>query len=98
LWGQNELIEDARSDTEGMVITEVVPPYYLTDFKTVALYRGTLLKYNPTARPNFVSLEGFVDALVMVEGLKRPGRNRRAKGLSTESNRFTIWTSGSDHS
>ena len=26
------------------------------------------------AEPNFVSLEGFVDAMVLVEGLKRAGR------------------------
>ena len=31
-------------------------------------------KYMPSVRPNFVSLEGFVDAMVMVEGLKKAGK------------------------
>ena len=79
--GTDELILEAGDDAEGMVITQVVPPYYLTDLKGVALYRRTLSKYAPSARPNFVSLEGFVDAIVMVEGLKRAGKELTREGL-----------------
>jgi branched-chain amino acid transport system substrate-binding protein len=79
--GTDELIAEAGADAEGMVITQVVPPYYLTDFKTVALYRKTLLKYFPSVQPNFVSLEGFVDAMVLVEGLKRAGKDLTREGL-----------------
>jgi len=64
-----------------MVITQVVPPYYLTDYKTVALYRRTMQKYMPSTRPSFVSLEGFVDAMVMVEGLKKAGKEPTREGL-----------------
>src|SRR5712692_3610999 len=35
--GTDELIHEAGDDAEGMVITQVVPPYYLTELKTVAL-------------------------------------------------------------
>jgi branched-chain amino acid transport system substrate-binding protein len=79
--GTDELILEGGTDAEGVVITQVVPPYYLTDFKTVALYRRTLTKYFPNAQPNFVSLEGFVDALVLVEGLKRAGKDLTREGL-----------------
>jgi ABC-type branched-subunit amino acid transport system substrate-binding protein len=79
--GTDELILEGGTDAEGVVITQVVPPYYLTDFKTVALYRRTLTKYFPTAQPNFVSLEGFVDALVLVEGLRRAGKDLTREGL-----------------
>jgi branched-chain amino acid transport system substrate-binding protein len=79
--GTDELIQDAGADAEGTVITQVVPPYYLTDLKTVSLYRRMLQKYAPNARPNFVSLEGFVDALVMVEGLKKAGKDLTREGL-----------------
>jgi branched-chain amino acid transport system substrate-binding protein len=79
--GTDELIAEAGDDAEGMVITQVVPPYYLTDLKGVALYRRTLSKYAPSARPNFVSLEGFVDGMVMVEGLKRAGKELTRDGL-----------------
>jgi len=79
--GTDELIEEAGADAEGVVITQVVPPYYLTDLKAVALYRRSLEKYVPNARPNFVSLEGFVDAMVMVEGLKKAGKDLTREGL-----------------
>jgi branched-chain amino acid transport system substrate-binding protein len=79
--GTDDLIQAAGADAEGMVITQVVPPYYLTDLKTVALYRRTLQKYMPAVRPNFVSLEGFVDAMVMVEGLKKAGKDLTREGL-----------------
>jgi ABC-type branched-subunit amino acid transport system substrate-binding protein len=79
--GTDQLIAEAGEDAEGVVVTQVVPPYYLTDLKTVALYRRTLLKYKPSARPNFVSLEGFVDAMVMVEGLKKAGKELTREGL-----------------
>src|SRR5437899_11220267 len=73
--GTDDLIAEAGTDADGVVITQVVPPYYLTELKTVALYRRTLTKYFPSAQPNFVSLEGFVDAMVFVEGLKKAGKD-----------------------
>ncbi len=79
--GTDQLIREAGQDAEGMVITQVVPPYYLTDLKTVALYRRTMAKYYPSEQPSFVSLEGFVDAMVLVEGLKRAGRDLTHEGL-----------------
>jgi branched-chain amino acid transport system substrate-binding protein len=79
--GTDELILEAGADAEGVVITQVVPPYYLTELKTVALYRRTLAKYFPSAQPNFVSLEGFVDAMVLVEGFKRAGKDLTREGL-----------------
>ncbi|HYL62079.1 MAG TPA: ABC transporter substrate-binding protein [Candidatus Methylomirabilis sp.] len=79
--GTDELIQEAGADAEGMIITQVVPPYYLTDLKTVALYRRSLAKYFPSEPPNFVSLEGFVDAMVLAEGLKRAGKELTREGL-----------------
>ena len=79
--GTDELIQEAGESAEGMVITQVVPPYYLTDLKGVALYRRSLSKYAPASKPNFVSLEGFVDAMVLVEGLKRAGKEPTREGL-----------------
>jgi len=79
--GTEELISEAGEDADGMVVTQVVPPYYLTDLKTVALYRRALAQSAPTDRPSFVSLEGFVDAMVLVEGLKRAGKDLTRDGL-----------------
>ncbi len=79
--GTDDLIQQAGPDAEGIVVTQVVPPYYLTEYKTVALYRRTLGKYYPSAQPNFVSFEGFVDAMVLIEGLKKAGKELTREGL-----------------
>ena len=79
--GTDDLIQEAGADAEGMVVTQVVPPYYLTENKTVALYRRTLGKYYPSAQRNFVSLEGFVDAMVLMEGLQKAGKEPTREGL-----------------
>jgi branched-chain amino acid transport system substrate-binding protein len=79
--GTDELISQAGSDADGVVITQVVPPYYLTDLKGVAMYRRALTQFASREQPSFVSLEGFVDAMVLVEGLKRAGKELTREGL-----------------
>ena len=73
--GTEEFIKEAGADAEGTIITQVVPPYDRMDYPTVDLYRKNLAKYYPDSPPSFVSLEGFVDAMVLVEGLKRAGKD-----------------------
>lgn len=73
--GTEGLIRAAREDAEGTVITQVVPPYDRTDLPTVKLYREALQKYMGNTSPSFVSLEGFVDAMVLAQALERAGIN-----------------------
>lgn len=73
--GTEKFITEAGADAEGTIITQVMPPYDRTDYPTVALYRKCLAKYSPGEAPTFVSFEGFVDAMVVVEGLKRAGKD-----------------------
>jgi ABC-type branched-subunit amino acid transport system substrate-binding protein len=72
--GTEAYIKAMGKEGEGAVITQVVPPYTRTDLPAVALYLKSLKKYSPEAQPNFVSFEGFVNGMVLVEGLKRAGR------------------------
>jgi len=69
--GTEEFIKEAGQDAEGTIITQVMPPYDRTEYPTVALYRSCLAKYSPGEPPSFVSFEGFVDAMVMVEASNR---------------------------
>lgn len=71
--GTEALIKAAGNDAEGVVITQVVPPYDQTELPTVKLYRDSISKYMSSTQPSFVSLEGFVDALVVADGLKKAG-------------------------
>jgi branched-chain amino acid transport system substrate-binding protein len=73
--GTEGLIRAAGPDAEGVVVTQVVPAYDRVDLPTIKLYRGALEKYMSGASPSFVSLEGFVDAMVITEGLKAAGKD-----------------------
>ncbi len=72
--GTEGLLRAAPQDADGMIITQVVPPYDRTDLPTVKLYRDALVKYMGNTQPSFVSLEGFVDAMVLVDGLRAAGK------------------------
>ena len=53
--------------------------FWMSSFLRIRLDRkrgrkNTLSKFSPTAQPDFVNLKGFVDAMVLVEGLKRAGK------------------------
>ena len=73
--GTEAFAKAAGRDGEGVVITQVVPPPIRKDLPGVAQYLVALKKHAPDATPNFVSLEGYVNAAVLVEGLKRAGRD-----------------------
>ncbi len=55
---------------EGVIVTQVVPHFEST-LPGVAEYRHLLKAYRPEAAPDFVSLEGFIAAKILVEGLQR---------------------------
>lgn len=57
---------------EGVIVTQVVPPY-TSNATGVLKYRTLLKKYYPEYEPGFVSLEGFIAAEILVEGLRRAG-------------------------
>ncbi|HEU5232555.1 MAG TPA: ABC transporter substrate-binding protein [Terriglobales bacterium] len=71
--GTEALIKAAGNDAEGVVITQVVPPYDRTELPTVKLYRESIAKFMSSTQPSFVSLEGFIDALVVADGLRKAG-------------------------
>lgn len=73
--GTEAFINAAGKESEGTVITQVVPTYDQTDLPTVKLYRECLSKYMSATQPSFVSLEAFVNAMIIAEGLKRAGQN-----------------------
>lgn len=73
--GTESLIKTAGRDAEGMVISQVVPPLSRDDLTTVQLFKKLMAKYNPGTNPNFTSFEGFVDAMVLVDGLEAAGKD-----------------------
>ena len=57
----------------GVIVTQVVPAVD-SYASTVLKYKTALAKYFPGVLPDYVSLEGYVAGSLMLEGLKRAGR------------------------
>jgi branched-chain amino acid transport system substrate-binding protein len=56
----------------GVVVTQVVPS--VDSYASAILkYKTALAKYFPGETPDYVSLEGYVDGTLLLEGLKRAG-------------------------
>jgi ABC-type branched-subunit amino acid transport system substrate-binding protein len=70
----DELMLLGAKYANGVIVTQVVPP---VDGHSTAIlkYKAALAKYFPGENPDFVSLEGYIAGNVMVEGLKRAGRD-----------------------
>ena len=70
----------------GVIVTQVVPA--IDSYASAILkYKIALVKYFPGAPPDYVSLEGYVAASVLLEGVKRAGPHldteRLVEGLET---------------
>jgi branched-chain amino acid transport system substrate-binding protein len=56
----------------GVIVTQVVPA--VSGYSSVVLeYKNALAKYFPGEAPDYVSLEGYVAANVLIQGLRRAG-------------------------
>jgi ABC-type branched-subunit amino acid transport system substrate-binding protein len=66
-------------------VTQVVPPPESPESKTLLWgageYTELLARYYPGEPPNSVGLEGYINAKVLVEGLRRAGRELTRDGL-----------------
>ncbi|OGS16451.1 MAG: hypothetical protein A2251_06460 [Elusimicrobia bacterium RIFOXYA2_FULL_47_53] len=78
--GPEAFAKELGDKSERCVITQVVPPYEGSSLPIIAEYKDNLKKYYPDDAPNFVSLEGYLNAKILAEGIKRAGKN-----LSRES-------------
>lgn len=58
-----------------IIVTQVVPSPFSEELPGVKEYRELIKKYCPNDEPNFVALEGFVNAKVLVKALENAGRN-----------------------
>jgi branched-chain amino acid transport system substrate-binding protein len=58
--------------TAGAIVTQVVPA--VSGYSSVVLeYKNALAKYFPGEAPDYVSLEGYVSANILIQALKRTG-------------------------
>ena len=80
--GPDKLVQELGDAGEGVLITQVVPPP--TErilLPATEQYSRLLGKYYPQDQPNFVSFEGFINARVLIEALRRAGRDITREGF-----------------
>lgn len=70
-----KVIEDLKGMAAGLIVSQVLPQPERTHLKVVRDYQQHLQEFAPAAKPNYTSLEGYVAARVLVEGLSRAGNN-----------------------
>ena len=69
------IVDDLKDQARGLIMIQVLPAYWRTHLRIVDDYRAHLKAFDPSAKPNYTSLEGYIAARVLVEGLKRAGAN-----------------------
>ena len=82
--GSNELAEQLIQHgpryAEGVIVSQVVP-LPTSSASAILKYQEDLARYAPSEKPGFVSLEGYVAAKLLIEGLQRAGRNLNTDSL-----------------
>lgn len=76
-----KVIEDLKGESKGLIMSQVLPPPGKLHLRMISEYQQHLREYAPDAKPNYTSLEGYLSARVLVEGLRRAGGNPSARKL-----------------
>ncbi len=76
---------------KGVIVTQVVPAVD-SYASTVLRYKAALIRYFPGVAPDFVSLEGYVVGNLLLEGMKRAGRQLDTEKLVEALERCTTST------
>lgn len=70
--GSIPLLNELGDKAEGVIVTQVVP-HFEDSLAGIKQFRDDLASFNSGARPGFLSLEGYIAARILVEGLKKAG-------------------------
>lgn len=70
--GSTALRNALGPEGEGVIITQVVP-HFDSNLPLTREFLRDLKTYHPDTEPDFLSLEGYIDARIFIEGLKRAG-------------------------
>jgi ABC-type branched-subunit amino acid transport system substrate-binding protein len=103
--GSKALAAELGPEGRGVAVSQVVPFPWNTGASVVKEYQKALAADTGKENYSFTSLEGFIAAKVLVEGLRRAGRDVTREKLVTaletlndfDVGGFTVTYSGGDH-
>ncbi|WP_425397936.1 ABC transporter substrate-binding protein [Aeoliella sp.] len=90
--GAEPLAEALGEQGDGVIVTQVVP-HYDSHLPAVQRYHVALQEFDPSARPSFGSLEGYLSTQVLLTGLRRmegPIDRRALAGALEDLGEFDI--------
>src|ERR1700692_1234194 len=73
--GANALARELGPEGNGVIVSEVVPFPWDASVKVVADYQAAVRALDPTLKPDFVSLEGYLAGRLVVAALEMTGPN-----------------------
>jgi branched-chain amino acid transport system substrate-binding protein len=76
-----KVIDELKAAAHGLIMSQVLPPPTRTHLKLIKEYQQHLLAFAPAAKPNYTSLEAYVAARVLTEGLQRAGNKLSSERL-----------------
>jgi branched-chain amino acid transport system substrate-binding protein len=81
--GTQALADELGKEGLGIMVSQVMPFPYSTTTAIAREYRDALQRAGGNAQPNYSSMEGYVAAKVLTEGLRRAGRNPTHDALAS---------------
>jgi branched-chain amino acid transport system substrate-binding protein len=88
--GTSDFINEAGSAGEGVYITQVMPSPFDKREEIVKQYQTVLKKADPKLEFDYTSLEGYVDAVVLVDVLKKAGSNLTRTSFTNAFDKLNI--------
>jgi ABC-type branched-subunit amino acid transport system substrate-binding protein len=82
--GGEALASELGNDGRGVIVSQVVPLPADRSVKVVADYQRALARFDYSAQPSFVSLEGYLAARMVVQALRRLGPEPTRAALLAE--------------
>ncbi|MDB5967155.1 MAG: hypothetical protein JWQ72_3655 [Polaromonas sp.] len=76
-----KVIEDLKAQGAGLIMSQVLPPPSRSHLGLIRDYLQDLKQVAPDAKPNYTSLEGYLSARVLAEGLRRAGKTPTSERL-----------------
>ncbi len=89
----DDLGQLGRGYGEGVVVTQVVP-LPTSQATAVMKYQEALRRFAPGERPDFLSLQAYISANILLEGLRRAGRNLTVDALVEALESIKGWDMG----
>jgi branched-chain amino acid transport system substrate-binding protein len=81
--GTQALADELGKEGRGIMVSQVMPFPFSTTTPISREYLDAVRKAGPDAQPNYSSMEGYLAAKVLTEGLRRAGRGMSRESLIT---------------